>query len=197
MIIADKTGQIHYSDHGGHGPDRPDRSKSRPEIDRNQLINLLLSPIPDGRMRWNRKVLSISPGSDNRWNINLDGTEAPQTFDLVVGADGAWSRVRQVLTDVKSYYSGVHCITPTIPNISSKSKLAESVGNGSLLACSDGKALMAQRGSTDSVRIYAMLTSPSAMYLSSLDPPLDDLPMSALKQSSSLIQSISGTGEME
>jgi 2-polyprenyl-6-methoxyphenol hydroxylase-like FAD-dependent oxidoreductase len=48
---------------------------------------------------------------DDRWNVNFGGVEAPETFDIVVGADGAWSRIRQVLTGVKPCYSGVHCIT--------------------------------------------------------------------------------------
>jgi hypothetical protein len=40
MKIADKKGQILYSDHRDHGLEGPE---SRPEIDRNQLINLLFS----------------------------------------------------------------------------------------------------------------------------------------------------------
>jgi len=59
MIIVDKAGHIFYSDTGGEG------SESRPEIDRNQLIDLLLSSIPNDRMYWNHKVLSVSPGYRN------------------------------------------------------------------------------------------------------------------------------------
>lgn len=108
MIVADKTGQVLYSDHGPDGPE------SRPEIDRSQLIDLLLSSISNNCIYWNYKILSISLSPANRWSINFDGEKPQQTFDLVIGADGAWSRVRQVLTDVKPYYSGVHCITLTI-----------------------------------------------------------------------------------
>jgi hypothetical protein len=86
MIVADKTGQILYSDHGGNGPDGPE---SRPEIDRNQLIEPLLSSIRNGRIYWNHKALSISPSSANRWSINSDGGKSQQIFGLVVGADGA------------------------------------------------------------------------------------------------------------
>jgi 2-polyprenyl-6-methoxyphenol hydroxylase-like FAD-dependent oxidoreductase len=175
MIITDKTGRVCFSENsGGLG-------EQRPEIDRTLLTDLLISSFPSDLIKWNHKVRSIEPSLQNRWTINFESHEA-QTFDLVIGADGAWSRVRRVLTDVEPQYSGVHCITFVIPSIYTNPAVRKTLGEGKLFALGDGKAIIAQRGSTESVCIYAMLTSPSASYLSFSDLPLDSLPLPALKQ---------------
>jgi 2-polyprenyl-6-methoxyphenol hydroxylase-like FAD-dependent oxidoreductase len=92
MIIADKAGHIVYSDTDGEGPEL------RLEIDRNQLTNPLLSSIPKDRIYWNNKVLSVAPGYRNSRHIICDRGKLLKNFDLVVGADGGWSRARLVLT---------------------------------------------------------------------------------------------------
>jgi 2-polyprenyl-6-methoxyphenol hydroxylase-like FAD-dependent oxidoreductase len=87
-------------------------------------------------------------------------------FDLVIGADGAWSRVRPHLTKASHYFSGVHCITLTIPRITKKyPQLAKLLGRGSYSAYGERKGVMFQRGSLDSARIYLMLTSDSETWL--------------------------------
>lgn len=85
-----------------------------------------------------------------------------------MGADGAWSKVRAATTDVSPQYSGVSCITLTITNVNSNyPKVSAVCGQGSLFVCSDGKALMSQRGGLegDYIRTYAMLQSPSDDFL--------------------------------
>ncbi|KAJ8608413.1 hypothetical protein MRB53_039665 [Persea americana] len=74
--------------------------------------------------------------------------------------DGAWSKVRRLLTDVKPSYSGRHNITLTIRNIGSKyPDMAELVGKGSFSALGDNHGVMSQRGPQDSARIYVFLST--------------------------------------
>jgi 2-polyprenyl-6-methoxyphenol hydroxylase-like FAD-dependent oxidoreductase len=174
-IIADKTGHVCFADNGAAS------AQSRPEIDRAQLTHLLTSSIPDFLIQWDFKIVSIEAAVQNRWTLKFENNE-PQTFDLVVGADGAWSRVRKVLTDAKPHYSGIHCITLAIPSILSNPKVAQILGDGKLFALGDRKALIVQRGSTESVCIYAMLSSPSESYLSPSQSGLDSLSLADLKE---------------
>jgi 2-polyprenyl-6-methoxyphenol hydroxylase-like FAD-dependent oxidoreductase len=182
MKLASKDGAIQHRDKGVGG---------RPEIPRNSLTHLLLESIPKENIKWENKVTSIQQASDGKkWLLNFakitsssESAEAerPETFDLVVGADGAWSKIRPFLTSATPQYAGVHCITLTIPNLTAKHPhFASMVGGGSYVACGDGKTIMAQRGSVDSVRMYLMLKSPSSTYLS--DTSLDALSPSQLKQ---------------
>ncbi|PMD53023.1 FAD/NAD(P)-binding domain-containing protein [Hyaloscypha bicolor E] len=152
-IITDKTGEVKYSDDGQGG--------QRPEIARNDLTHLLLSSIPEQNVKWNHKLLLC-----DRSEGNGEAIEKGEDFDVVIGADGAWSRTRLLLTTEKPHFSTVSCITLTIPSISTTyPQLAAMIGNGSFYAPSDRKAVIAQRGSLDSARVYCMLSAPSESYL--------------------------------
>ena len=56
-------------------------------------------------------------------------------FDLVVGADGAWSRVRPILSDVTPTYTGVTVVEMGIDNVDQRHpEIGELVGRGSMSA---------------------------------------------------------------
>lgn len=81
------------------------------------------------------------------------------TFDLAIGADGAWSKVRQLLTNITPHYAGTTVITLTIRGITRKyPHLAELVGLGGFSALGNRHGVMSQRGPQDSARIYLFLT---------------------------------------
>jgi len=168
-IITDKSGEVKYSDDGQGG--------QRPEIARNDLTHLLLSSIPEQDVKWNHKLLLCdkSEGNGGRFRLlfsllpdseNGEAIEKEEDFDVVIGSDGAWSRTRLLLTNEKPHFSTVSCITLTIPSVSTTyPQLAAIIGSGSFYAPSDRKAVIAQRGSLDSARIYVMLSAPSESYL--------------------------------
>jgi 2-polyprenyl-6-methoxyphenol hydroxylase-like FAD-dependent oxidoreductase len=153
--VADKTGTILYKDDGG--------DSNRPEISRHNLIKLLIDNIPHEQVKWNHKLLSVTNSHDSAGQdeVELDfGAEGKHTFHFVVGSDGCWSKVRNLLTDVKPFYEGRQCITLTIRNTSAKyPHLSEIVGRGSFTALGDCHGVMSQRGPQDSARIYVFLST--------------------------------------
>ena len=150
--VADRDGTVLYEDAPG--------AEERPEISRHALTRLLLSRIPPAAIRWGHRLHSAASAGGGSL-VELDfGPHGRQLFDLVVGADGAWSRVRGLLTDVAPRYAGRQCITLTIRQITQKyPRLAEVVGPGSFMALGGRHGVMSQRGSQDSARIYIMLTT--------------------------------------
>ena len=160
----------------------------RPEIARNALTDLLISSIPEERIRWEHKLTDVarSKNSDTQWTVHFShqGNNISQDFDHIIGADGAWSKVRPLLTETNPHFSSINCITLTIPHITTEiPTLAEMIGKGSYYASGDKKAVMAQRGSLDSARIYLMIQSPNPedeSYLSTSG--LSSLSPSALKE---------------
>lgn len=152
--VSDKDGQILYADEG--------EMSERPEISRHALIKLLSSGLPIATIRWNHKLTSITNlDTPNGTTTQLDfGPHGKQTFDLVIGADGAWSQVRSLLTDVKPHYAGQQNITATVRHISTRyPHLAEYIGRGSFSALGLRHGVMAQRGSQDSARVYIFLST--------------------------------------
>lgn len=101
------------------------------------------------------------PSSSVHTEIELDfGLHGKQTFDLVIGADGAWSKVRNLLTDVNPHYAGMQNITLTVREVTKKyPHLAELVGLGTFAALGNRHGVMSQRSPQDSARIYVFLTT--------------------------------------
>jgi len=129
--------------------DTPDDAPmARPEIDRTDLRNLLLDALPGGAVRWGR---AFDHAEDGVLNF-ADGTSAH--YDLLVGADGANSRVRALLTDAKPAHLGQNAVELAIPDIDrTHPELAAMVGRGNYWVLGDGKSLAAQRNGDGTVRI--------------------------------------------
>lgn len=164
MVVADKEGTVQYEDYG--------EARDRPEVARNRLMELLLSTISPASVKWEHKLLSVAPSTSSnshaKWHLTFQsqGKNLEEDYDLVIGADGAWSKIRTQITDITPHFSGINCITLTIPHITtSYPHLATLVGKGTYHASSAKLSIMSQRGSLDSARLYLMIASSSEAWL--------------------------------
>ncbi|GAA4787222.1 NAD(P)/FAD-dependent oxidoreductase [Streptomyces ziwulingensis] len=135
---------------------RPD-DRANPEIDRRQLRDLLLGPLD---VQWGRGVTRVVPGSRDGVQVHFaDGRQ--ETFDLVVGADGAWSRTRRAVSSVTPHYTGVTSVETSLDDIDTRhADLAPLIGDGSVAAYGVNRALVAQRNSGGHVKVYAQFRAP-------------------------------------
>ena len=150
-IMADKnaTKLVHIK--GGN---------TRPEIDRQKLKFMLLESLPEECVKWGRKLKKVS--EDGRLEFEVEGREEVEgPFDLVVGADGAWSKVRAKLTAVKPAYSGISGYemeirepAKTCPHVD------KMVGMGAYGGTSDRKFLNAQRMGDGSLKVRSWFACP-------------------------------------
>ncbi|KAH8880938.1 salicylate hydroxylase [Thozetella sp. PMI_491] len=154
FVVSDRQGKILLAESG---------DGDRPEISRNNLTKLLLGNIPTDSVKWGHKLLSAdSLAASTGSEMELDfGSHGKHTFDLVIGADGAWSKVRSLLTDVKPHYTGMQIITITIREITRKyPHLASLIGSGSFSSLGNKHGVISQRGPFDSSRIFLWLKIP-------------------------------------
>lgn len=84
-----------------------------------------------------------------------DGGE--MTTDLLVGADGAWSKVRALVSKEKPSFAGYTGaeISLAPETVLAHPELSAKIGEGSLFAFGEGKSLVAQRNGDGRVRTYA------------------------------------------
>jgi 2-polyprenyl-6-methoxyphenol hydroxylase-like FAD-dependent oxidoreductase len=126
-----------------------DAPLDRPEVDRADLRNLLLDSLPEHAVRWGH----MFEHADDGLLHFTDGSTA--TYDLLVGADGADSRVRALLTDARPAHTGQNVVELGIPDIDrTHPDLAAMVGRGNYWVLGDGQSLSAQRNGDGRVRIY-------------------------------------------
>ncbi len=151
--LLDKTGQVLFEDNEG-------ADRSRPEVDRTALRALLIDSLPADTLQWGRRLVDVRSSADDRWELVFDtGVEGP--FDLVIGADGAWSRVRPLLSPYRPQYSGLTFIEFGIDDIDrAHPGLAALVGRGKVGIEGDGRMIIAQRNGHSHVRGYAVFRVP-------------------------------------
>lgn len=137
-------------------PPRPD-DRANPEIDRGQLRDLLLGSVD---VQWGRDVTEVVPESPDGVLVHFaDGQK--ETFDLVIGADGAWSRVRPAVSSATPQYTGVTSVETSLDDVDTRHPdLARLVGDGSLAVYGVNRALVAQRNSGGHVKVYAQFRVP-------------------------------------
>lgn len=133
---------------------------TRPEIDRGDLRGLLLDSLAARTVRWGRTVYGVEPLGDGTCRLGFtDG--ATEDFDLVIGADGAWSRVRSALSDAVPGYTGVTFVENGFVDSDTRhASLARLVGSGTMVAKVGSQALFAQRNGNGRIRVYAAFRAP-------------------------------------
>ena len=137
VIIADKNLKKYlYAD----GTTK-ETSRGRPEIDREKLRKILYEALPDGVIRWGSRLRSVTGDQSLQFDHGIE-----TGYDLIVGADGAWSKVRPLLSEVQPFYSGLGGIHAVINDAEKQHPdLYKLVNRGSVFCYSDGKNLNAQQ----------------------------------------------------
>lgn len=150
LRVLDKHGVVRLEE-------KDDGAGTRPEIDRGQLRDLLLSSLSEGTIRWGAKAIGTRTLADDHHEVTLaDGRVF--TADLLIGADGAWSRVRPLVSDAAPAYTGVSFVEMDLLDADRRHPRGASVvGNGMLFALGDGKGFLAHRESDGSLHVYAAL----------------------------------------
>jgi 2-polyprenyl-6-methoxyphenol hydroxylase-like FAD-dependent oxidoreductase len=71
---------------------------------------MLLDSLPDGIVQWGRKVSGVQALGEGRHELSF--TDSAVLTSLLIGADGAWSRIRPLLSDATPGASGLPCRLP-------------------------------------------------------------------------------------
>jgi 2-polyprenyl-6-methoxyphenol hydroxylase-like FAD-dependent oxidoreductase len=148
--------------HGTVLLDEPDDGTGgRPEVLRGDLRRILLQSLPAEMIKWGRKVTSVQRLGDSRHELTFaDGSTV--TTSLLVGADGAWSMIRPLLSDAKPAYVGTSFIETYLYDADERhSAAAQAVGGGAMLALAPGKGIVAHREAGSVLHTYVELTRPA------------------------------------
>jgi 2-polyprenyl-6-methoxyphenol hydroxylase-like FAD-dependent oxidoreductase len=137
-----------------------DGNGGRPEVLRGDLRRILLDSLPDGTVEWGRKVATVRPTGEGRHELTFtDGSSI--TTDVLVGADGAWSKIRSVLSDATPVYVGTTFVETYLHDADERHPAAaEAVGTGAMYALAPGRGILAHREANGVLHTYVALNKP-------------------------------------
>lgn len=114
-------------------------------IDRSRLHALLAASLEPGTVHWGHRLLSVVPDVDGGHRLVFDDGSTAGA-DLVVGADGARSMVRPLVSTATPVPTGVIFVEAWFHDVDrDHPAVAELVGSGRMFATGDGKGLIARR----------------------------------------------------
>lgn len=155
--VLDMKGNLLFDD-----PD--DGTGGRPEVPRGELRRILLDSLPAGTVRWGHKVVETSSLGDGRRRVVFADGSTVDT-DLLVGADGAWSRVRPLVSDAKPAYVGITFVETYLYDAEARHPAsAAAVGGGSLFALAPGRGILAHREPNGVLHTYVALKKPKEWF---------------------------------
>ncbi|WP_083975998.1 FAD-dependent oxidoreductase [Kitasatospora azatica] len=159
--VLDQHGKLLFE-----APD--DGTGQRPEVLRGDLRRILLDSLPDQTVQWAHKVTGARALSAGRHELTFaDGSTV--TTSLLVGADGAWSKIRPLLSDAEPEYTGTTFIDTYLYDVDERHPAtADAVGAGAMYALTPGKGIIVHREAGNILHAYVELNR-SAEWIAGID----------------------------
>ena len=141
-----------------------DGTGGRPEVQRGELRQVLLDSLPAGTVRWGHKAGGVRALGEGRHEVTFaDGSTV--VTSLLVGADGAWSRVRPLLSSVAPEYTGKSVVETYLFDSGTRHPAAaKAVGGGSMIVHTPGREIFAHREKGDTLHAYVGLSEPQEWF---------------------------------
>ncbi|KAH7149811.1 hypothetical protein B0J13DRAFT_548908 [Dactylonectria estremocensis] len=135
--------------------------EERPEIDRSKLREILSHSLPEGMIKWGHHLKGVDGRKLVFEHTTVDG------FDLIVGADGAWSKIRKAIDpELVPEFSRVAIIELEIPDAENTApNVHKLVNRGSVFASSEGVRMSVQQMGDGSLNIYASFVNDDADWM--------------------------------
>lgn len=153
-IITNPLAEIFYSDHEGKPEENFGDKHFRPEIDRGALRKILLDALEPETVVWDSQFVAMTAQGDG-WELYFKNGNSTYA-DLVVAADGANSKIRPYITDIKPFYSGVLMLEGNVYDAAHKApNLHALLGGGKIMAFGNKKNLLIGQKGNGEVGFYA------------------------------------------
>ncbi|ENH74094.1 hypothetical protein FOC1_g10007260 [Fusarium oxysporum f. sp. cubense race 1] len=147
MAIVDKDLGYHLV---RNADGKYNKIEERPEIDRSKLREILAKSLPEGMIKWSHHLKRVEGRTLFFNHTTVEG------FDLIVGADGAWSKVRKEIDpSLIPEFAGIAMHELEVTDAENRAPdLTKLVNRGSVFASTDGNRTTIQQMGDGSLNIY-------------------------------------------
>lgn len=137
-----------------------DGQGGRPEAQRADLRRMLLDALPAATVRWGAEVTGARSLDEGRHEVTFADGRTLVT-ELLVGADGAWSKIRPLLSAATPAYAGTSFVETYLYEADTRHPgAARAVGGGSMFVPAPDRTITAHRERGDTLHAYISLTKP-------------------------------------
>ncbi|TCD05884.1 FAD-dependent monooxygenase [Pedobacter frigidisoli] len=149
-IIVNERAEIKFSDH-----EKPeDYESARPEIDRGSLRKIFLEALQPETVVWDSHFISMEK-QDEGWLLHFKNGSSVYA-DIVVAADGANSRIRPYITDIKAFYSGFTMVEINVNDAAiATPHIYKLLNGGKIMAFGNGKNILGGQKGNGGLGFYA------------------------------------------
>jgi 2-polyprenyl-6-methoxyphenol hydroxylase-like FAD-dependent oxidoreductase len=153
-IIVNERAEIIFSDHQTKPDEGLDNEPAFPEIDRGALRKIFLESLEAETVVWDSHFISMDKQNEG-WLLHFkNGLSA--YADLVVAADGANSKIRPYVTNIKAFYSGVTMVEINVENAAKATPHIYALLNGGkIMAYGNGSNMLGGQKGIGGLGFYA------------------------------------------
>lgn len=147
--VLDKNGKSYYEETAD-----PNIEGGRPEIDRGELCDMISEQLNENTILYGKAFKSLEHLKNKQIEVTFDD-DSNEIFDFVIGADGAFSKVRHYLSDVEVEYNGISMVELNVEDVYNQHPdLAKFNKNGKMMALGDNKAILGQVNGDGRIKVY-------------------------------------------
>lgn len=159
MVGADKTtitneqAEVVFSDHENSKEEAFGDAFFRPEIDRGVLRKILIDSLSGETIVWNSQFRAMEKQGTG-WLLNFKNGES-EYADIVIGSDGANSKIRPYLTNIKPFYSGITMLEGNVSDAEKKvPEISAILRGGKIMAFGNQKNILMGQKSNGEIGFY-------------------------------------------
>lgn len=153
-IITDERAQIFFSDHETKSSEDFGNRHFRPEIDRYPLRKIFLESLEPDTVVWDSHFISMEAQNEG-WLLQFKNGSTAYA-DIVIAADGANSKIRPYITNIKPFYTGVTMLEINIPDAEKTAPhIYNLLSGGKAMAFGNEKCLLGGQKGDGEIGFYA------------------------------------------
>ena len=154
MKIVNERAEIFFSDHETKHEENFGHEHFRPEIERGALRKILLESLQPETVVWNSHFISMEKQNEG-WLLHFKN-ENPVYSDIVIGADGANSKIRPYITNIKAFYSGITMLEGNIYDAKNATpQISALLNGGKIMAFGNKKDILMGQKANGEIGFYA------------------------------------------
>ncbi len=153
-LIMNEQAEVFFSDHEQKILEDFENPHFRPEIDRGVLRKILLEALNPATVVWNSHFISMEKENEG-WLLHFKNS--PSVYaDIVIACDGANSKIRPYLTDIKPFYTGITMLEGNIYDAEKTApNIYELLKGGKIMAFGDEKDILMGQKANGEIGFYA------------------------------------------